>query len=126
MNYFIEDTREVVNERKLRKMLFNLEVEDLVQNVNEYLDGELNLDYQCNCIKNSKNAKIEEVIYMLGTNWNVPISEIKENKKEEMIDLLEDKIIEAENETDPEYSEDFLSGYMSGIKMAQTIVEEIM
>ena len=44
--------------------------------------------------------------------------------EEKLIELLEDKINEAENEEDLEYTEEFLKGYKNGLEMAKTIIKE--
>lgn len=44
--------------------------------------------------------------------------------EEKLLELLEDKKIEAENCEDLEYTEDFLNGYKNGIEMAMTIIKE--
>ena len=44
--------------------------------------------------------------------------------EEKLLELLEDKINEAENEEDLEYTEEFLKGYKNGIEMAKDIIKE--
>lgn len=75
MNYKIIDTGKIVSENDLRDMLYRYEIQDLLDNKEEYFKGFLNLEYQFNCIKKAIDSEINEVIYMLETNWNVPISE---------------------------------------------------
>lgn len=43
---------------------------------------------------------------------------------DKLIELIEDKIREADNCEDTEISEEYLKGYMSGLKMAQDIIKE--
>lgn len=44
--------------------------------------------------------------------------------EEKLLELLQDKIIEAENYEETEYTEDFIKGYINGLKMAIEIVKE--
>lgn len=47
----------------------------------------------------------------------------EENIKK-LIELIEDKINEAENCDDIEITKEFIKGYIDGLEMAKTIVEE--
>jgi hypothetical protein len=75
MKYKILDTDEIVTEKDLRELLYRYEIQDLLDNTEEYFKGHLNLDSQFKCIDKAINGTTEEIIDMLGTNWNVPISE---------------------------------------------------
>ena len=111
MKYLIEDTRKVVTEEELRKLLYEYEVEDLLSNKKEYLQGDLNLNSQFECINSAKNADIKIVINMLEENWNVPIGKfgitLTEEEKETIkkayigdltwLDTIRDIIKEKEN-----------------------------
>ena len=57
---------------------------------------------------------------------SILFGEIKEQPKriEKLIELIEDKINEAENCDDIEITDEFLKGYINGLEMAKTIVEE--
>lgn len=57
---------------------------------------------------------------------SILFGEIKAQPKqiEKLIELIEDKINEAENCDDIEITEEFLKGYISGLEMAKTIVKE--
>ena len=79
MKYKILDTNEIVTEQYLRKMLFEYESQDLLDNKEDYLKGFLHLDYQFSCINKAVNGTMKEIIDRLETLWNVPIDEIKEN-----------------------------------------------
>lgn len=76
--YLITDTNKIVSEEHLRIMLYELEVEDLLTCKEDYLKGDMHLNYQFECIRKAKEADIDTVIYMLGTSWNVPVEKIKE------------------------------------------------
>ena len=76
MQYLIIDTNKKVNEKDLRDLLYKYEIQDLIDNKEEYFKGFLNLEYQFSCIKTATTGTIEEVIYMLETNWNVPIEKV--------------------------------------------------
>ena len=76
--YLITDSKEIVEEKYLRKMLYEIEIEDLLNYKEDYLKGDMNLDYQFDCIRKAKEADMDTVIYMLETSWNVPVEKIKE------------------------------------------------
>ena len=76
MKYLIEDTRKIATEQELRKMLYEYEVGDLLSNTEEYLQDNLHLNIQFECINRAKSADMKVVIHMLGENWNVPIREL--------------------------------------------------
>ena len=65
------------------------------------------------------------VILEMKEYTKLKINERKiEDLKEKILNLLDDKINEAENETNEEYSEEFLKGYILGIKHAKICIEE--
>lgn len=74
--FLITDTNEIVSEEYLRKLLYGYEIQDLLNNENEYFKGFLDLQAQMNCIEKAIKGNLEEVIDMLETNWNVPIEKI--------------------------------------------------
>ena len=43
-----------------------------------------------------------------------------------VVEMIEDKIREAENYEELEYSEDYIKGYISGLEHAKTIAKEIL
>lgn len=77
MEYIITDTNKIVNEKELRTMLYKYEIQDLLDNQEEYFKGFLNLEYQFSCIRTAVDGEIVAVIKMLNESWNVPVEEIK-------------------------------------------------
>lgn len=47
-------------------------------------------------------------------------------RNDKVVEMIEDKIREAENYEEFEYSEDYIKGYISGLKHAKTIAKEIL
>lgn len=78
MEYVIIDTGKIVSENELREMLYKYEIQDLLDNKDDYFKGFLNVEYQFNCIRKAIDSDIKEVIDMLETNWNVPIERKKD------------------------------------------------
>ena len=69
---------EVLNEEKVRKLLFEFEVQDLINNNLDYINDYLDLKRQFECIERAKNGKIEEILDILSKSWGIHIIEIKE------------------------------------------------
>lgn len=74
--YFIEDTDKFVTEKDVRKMLLEEELDDVKNNMDDYLEHNLGINHQCNCIKLALYGDIEEVIDALGSSWNIPIKKL--------------------------------------------------
>lgn len=91
MKYLIEDTNKIVDERELRRMLIEEETEDIINNIDDYVDGNFDLGNQLHCIDTAKNGNIEKIIKMLGNNWNIPVKVVNENKYNALI-ILDTKI----------------------------------
>ena len=77
MKFLIKDINQIVNEEHIRKLLYRYEIEDLLNNEDEYYKGFYNLDSQFACIRKALEGDIEEVIKMLEENWDVPIEIIE-------------------------------------------------
>lgn len=75
--YKLLDTQEIVDEKYLRELLFEYEVEDLYNHKEEYINGRLDIGWQLNCVRGAKEYGIEKVIEQLETYWNVPIKEME-------------------------------------------------
>lgn len=75
--YKLLDTQEIVDEKYLRELLFEYEVEDLYNHKEEYINGSLDIGWQLNCVRGAKEYGIEKVIEQLETYWNVPIKEME-------------------------------------------------
>ena len=76
--YRIVDTNEKVSEKYLRKMLFNFEVEDIMNNKDEYFEEMYDLNVQMENLHLAMNGDMEKVIYRLETYWNVPVDKESE------------------------------------------------
>ena len=75
--YKLLDSQEIVDEKYLRELLFEYEVEDLYNHKEEYINGRLDIGWQLNCVRGAKEYGIEKVIEQLETYWNVPIKEME-------------------------------------------------
>ena len=94
MKYLIEDTNAIVEEKYIRKILLEEELGDIENNISEYLDKGLNIDYQCECIKKAINGDMNEVMKMLNESWSIPVKEIVENKYETVVIMQENISLE--------------------------------
>lgn len=72
---------EVLNEENVRKTLFNFEVNDLLNNNVDFLNNDLDLNVQLECIKHAKNDTIEKVLDRLSSCWDTYIIELKIKEK---------------------------------------------
>ena len=77
--YKILDTNKnnIVDEQYLRSLLFDYEIDDILQNRNDYIKGYLDINVQKECIKNALLKDIDYIIDTLETSWNVPIEKIE-------------------------------------------------
>lgn len=91
MEYLIEDTNKIVSEKELRTILMQEETTDILNNIDDYMDGALLLENQFHCIKTAKNGDIMEVIDLLGTNWNIPVK-VLDKKSYNSVLVLDPKI----------------------------------
>ena len=73
MRYKILDTDDVLTEKDLRKLLYNYEIQDLLDNTEEYFKGRYNLKSQFNRIEKAINGTTEDIIDILRTDWDTPI-----------------------------------------------------
>lgn len=83
MKYKILDMKKdnIVNEEYLRNLLFDYEVDDILQNYQDFMEGYLDINAQKRCVKNAFIKDMDYVIDTLGTSWNVPI-EILESEND--------------------------------------------
>ena len=75
--YIVEDTGKLLTEKDVRKMLYEMECEDLLNNKNDFIDGSLNLDAQFREIYMSLNGYMTDVLYTLNSSWNIPVKKIE-------------------------------------------------
>lgn len=75
-SYLVLDDRAIWTEKQCRQYLLEEEQNDIVNNINDYLDDTLNIKNQLCYIKMAIKGKIEDVIYTLGNSWNVPILDL--------------------------------------------------
>ena len=67
-----------VNELEVRKILFDLELGDIYNNIIDYKEGLLNLENQLDIVKSAIYADMREVIYRLSRDWQIEIKKYKE------------------------------------------------
>ena len=85
MKYKILDTEKIVDETYLRKLLFDYELDDIVDNKDNFFKGVYDIKNQCNMLKIAQEGEFDVVLYYLSTNWGVDvdwvvdIEEVKES-----------------------------------------------
>lgn len=99
--------------------------EESIDNFIAYLTYELkdNLEVECEnfCVPKDLEG-YEAQCYIEGEIEKILLDYLKQH---EIIEMLDDKIIEAEN-CEEDISENFKRGYIKGIGMAKIIIEELM
>lgn len=80
MKYKILDNNKIVDERHLRELLFEYELNDIWDNRVAYFDGVYDLEFQYKMLELAINGEMERVLYFLSTNWAVDVDEVKENE----------------------------------------------
>ena len=80
MRYKILDTGKIVDETYLRKLLFEYELEDIVDNKNDYFKGLYDIESQCHMLKIARQGEFDVVLYHLSTNWGVDVEEVKDSE----------------------------------------------
>lgn len=75
--FLVMDEHELVDEKELRKMLLLEETNDIINNVDDYVNKDLPLDEQLRCIKTALDGDIDMVIEMANSSWNIPIVKVK-------------------------------------------------
>lgn len=73
MKYKILGTRKIVDETYLRKLLFEYEVKDIQDNVEEYFNDFYDIEHQFNMLKIAQKGEFDVVLYYLSTNWQVDV-----------------------------------------------------
>lgn len=72
-----EDRGKIINEKQLRKMLLLEETNDIINNVDDFMNNDLSLESQLDCIQNALNMSVDEVIDTLASSWNISIVKVK-------------------------------------------------
>lgn len=81
MKYKILDNEKIVDETYLRRLLFEYELGDIQDNIEEYFNGIYDIENQCNMLKIAQQGEFDAVLYYLSTNWQVDVEEINEEIK---------------------------------------------
>lgn len=81
MKYKILDTGEIVDETYLRKLLFDYELEDIVDNKDDYFNGLFDIENQCHILKIAQEGEFDVVLYYLSTNWGVDVDWVVDAEK---------------------------------------------
>ena len=76
--YYDVETKRFISELEVRKILFDFEIGNIYNNIDEYKEGFLSLENQLGMIKRAIYADIKDVINMLSNNWNTEIRKYKE------------------------------------------------
>lgn len=77
MKYRILDNEKIVDETYLRRLLFEYELEDIIDNKDDYFKGLYDIESQCNMLKIAQKGEFDVVLYYLSTNWQVDVDNIK-------------------------------------------------
>ena len=81
MKYKILDTEKIVDETYLRKLLFDYELEDIVNNKDNFFKGVYDIESQCNMLKIAQEGGFDVVLYYLSTNWGVDVDWVVDAEK---------------------------------------------
>lgn len=74
--YYIYELNENLNEKELRKLLLQNEVEHIQNNITDYIDGDFDIVAQCETLKKCFTLPLENIINELETWHNYSISEV--------------------------------------------------
>lgn len=73
MKYKVLDIDRIVDEKYLRDLLFEYEIDDIYQNMDDYLDGTYSLTSQLNMLKIALYGEMDVVLYHLSSSWQVDV-----------------------------------------------------
>lgn len=73
MKYRILDNNKIVDENYLRDLLFEYELDDVYENINEYNEGQYNLKAQLDMLQLARFGEFNHVLYYLSNNWSVDV-----------------------------------------------------
>lgn len=69
MKIYDYDDDKYYSEDEIRQAYLKREIEDIINNIDDYYKGFLNLERQCEKIKNIKFQDINNIIYELNCYW---------------------------------------------------------
>ena len=75
--FLVMDEHKLVSEKELRKMLLFEETNDIINNIDDYMNGDLSLDNQLKCIKDCLDSSIDNLIETANSSWNIPVIKVK-------------------------------------------------
>lgn len=78
-SYLVLDDREIWTELQCRNYLKEMGLNDIVNNIDDYLDDTMNIKEQLACVDTALHGEMEDVIYNLGNQWCVPILDLTKN-----------------------------------------------
>ena len=67
----------IIKEHDLRNWLFTEELNDIDSNKEDYLNGDMDLISQFDCVNYARNASIDAVVDRLNSSWGYAISSVK-------------------------------------------------
>ena len=73
MRYFDYDSKKFLTEEEIRKLDFEENRQDLNNNKKDIAEGIINIQSVCECLENSLNGDIDEVIDDLNKRWDYDI-----------------------------------------------------
>lgn len=76
--YYDLATNKFIEEKKIRYLLFEFEIGDIYNNINDYKDGVMDLENQLDIVKSAIYDDIDFVINRLKRDWEVQIKKYKE------------------------------------------------
>lgn len=77
--YYVYELNESLDEKELRKLLLQNEVEHIQNNITDYVSGDIELVTQCETLKDCLKLPIENIINNLETWWSYSISKLNYN-----------------------------------------------
>ena len=90
--YYDLDEDKYLTERDIRKLSLKEETNDILNNINNYLDSTLSIESQTDLIKNCIYGDIENIVDNLNRSWGYNIA-----TQEESIESLATCIIGSDN-----------------------------
>jgi hypothetical protein len=90
--YYDLDEEKYLTERDIRKLSLKEETDDIINNINNYLDGTLSIESQTDLIKNCVYGDISNLVQGLNDSWGYNIA-----TQEDSIESLATCIIGSDN-----------------------------
>lgn len=75
--YLIIDEAKLITEKELRRILLREETQDILNNDIDYINGDLSLDNQLKCIKDTLDSSIDNLIETANDSWGIPVMKIE-------------------------------------------------